>query len=178
MKKYWKLILIIIVVISTLIISFLKEPKEIKIKEHYFKKVDIKHENVIVNNTDKQYLDTILATGFKILNIKNTFVIIERLNLNRKFEYGYDLNGYVRNKGKRYFVFIKDTTREVSIKILAHELIHYKQYYDKRLSLIGDTIIWENKKYSKNLGYAIRPWEPEAFDKGHVLEEEIKKELY
>ena len=178
MKKYWKLVLIIILIISTLILNFLKEPKEIKIKEHFFRKVDIKSENIIVNNTDRQYLDTIVAIGFKKLNIKNTYVIIKKLDSNRKFEYGYDLNGYVRNKSKLYFIFIKDATREVSIGILAHELIHYKQYYDKRLSLIGNTIIWENKKYPNNLAYAIRPWEPEAFDKEDILEQEIKKELY
>lgn len=178
MKKYWKLVLIIILIISTLILFFLKEPKEVKVKEHYFRKVDIKRENIIVNNTDRQYLDTIVAIGFKKLNIKNTYVIIKKLNLNRKFEDGYDLNGYVRNKGKRYFIFIKDTTREVSIKIIAHELIHYKQYYDGRLSLIGNTIIWKNKKYPNNLSYAIRPWEPEAYNEGGKLEQEIKKELY
>src|SRR3954470_6471549 len=98
MKKYWKLVLIIILIVSTLILYFLKEPKEIKVKEHFFRKVDIKSENSIVNNTDRKYLDTIVATGFKILNIKNTHVIIKNLNSNRKFENGYDLNGYVRNK--------------------------------------------------------------------------------
>ncbi|HEY6141900.1 MAG TPA: hypothetical protein VIV55_00545 [Flavobacterium sp.] len=178
MKKYRILVLIIILIISTLILNFLKEPKEIKIKEHFFRKVEIKRENTIVNNTDKQYLDTIVATGLKKLNIKNTYVVIKKLNPNRKFEYGYDLNGYVRNKGKQYFVFIKDTTREESIRIIAHELIHYKQYYDKRLSLIGNTIIWENKKYPNNLAYALRPWEPEAYNNGAILEQEIKKELY
>lgn len=178
MKKYRKLVLIIILIISALLIFFLKEPKEIKTKEHYFRKVDIKRENSIVNNTDKQYLDTIVAIGLQKLNIKNTYVIINKLNLNRNFEDGYDLNGYVRNKGKQYFIFVKDTTREMSIKIIAHELIHYKQYYDKRLSLIGNTIMWENKKYPNNLPYAVRPWEPEAYNKGDALEQEIKKELY
>lgn len=177
MKKYWKLALIIMLILSTLILIFLKEPKEVKIKEHYFRKVDIKSENIIVNNTDRHYLDTIVAIGLKKLNIKNTHVIIKN-NPDRKFEQGYDLNGYVRNKGKLYFIFITDTTREVSIAILAHELIHYKQYYDKRLSLIGNTIIWEKKKYPNNLAYALRLWEPEAYDKGSVLEQEIKKELY
>lgn len=177
MKKYWKLVLIIMLIVSALILFFLKEPKEIKINEHFFKKVDIKTENTIVNNTDRKYLDTIVAIGLKKLNIKNTHVIIKN-NPNRKFEQGYDLNGYVRNKGRQYYIFIIDTTREVSIGILAHELIHYKQYYDKRLSLIGNTIIWEKKKYPNNLAYALRPWEPEAYNKGSVLEQEIKKELY
>lgn len=178
MKKYKILVFIIMLIISILVLIFLKEPKEIKIKEHFFRKVDLKSENNIENNTDRKYLDTIVAIGFEKLNIKNTYVKIENLNSNRKFEYGYDLNGYVRNKGKLYFIYVKDTTREVSLKIIAHELIHYKQYYDKRLSLIGDTIIWEKKKYPSNLGYATRPWEPEAFNKGDVLEKEIRKELY
>ena len=47
------------------------------------------------------------------------------------------------------------------LRILAHELVHVRQFARKQLKLDGFT--WMHKRYSDEVEYLNQPWEKEAF---------------
>lgn len=172
MKKYWKQIVFALVLIAVLTYIVLDS------KEHTFKRVDLKTSNLVLNMTDRKYLDTILVTGLNISKIDSTAIIIRDLPEGQTIG-DLELRGSIFNTGKCYLIFIKKASREESIKILSHELIHYRQYYDKRLFINDKQVIWEGKDYSKTLiEYDKRPWEIEAFLHADELEKKLKLKLY
>lgn len=175
-KKYWKISLIVILlcVLGWLVYPNFKEDK-------YFKKIDLKTTNFVYNTTDRKYLDTIVVVGLRIQGIENTKVIIrdlksEVVSINGSM---YELNAFLLNEGSQYAIYIKDTNREESLKILSHELIHYDQCYYKRVIIKGDNVSWNGIDYTNFKGsYEDRPWEIEAYNNSEYLERLIKKVLY
>ena len=64
-----------------------------------------------------------------------------------------------------YFVMIRECADGVAVaNTLCHELIHVKQFLEKRLKRKSRCIWFEDKKYDWDLAYKERPWEIEAFD--------------
>lgn len=170
MKKYWKPIVAIALILIFLLLL-------ITPKDEPFSKVDITSTNIVYNTTDRKYLDTIVIVGLKKLNIENTRVVIRNVE-NTGVIPGYNLKAYILNKNNDYLIYIKEASRAESIEILAHELIHYKQYHDRRLFDLNTSIQWEGKSYSPSFEYEQRPWEIEAFAKSNELEKSLNNELY
>lgn len=170
MKKYWKPIVAVALILIFLLLL-------IKPKDEPFSKVDITSTNIVYNTSDRKYLDTIVIIGLKKLNVENTRVVIKNLD-NTGVIPGYNLKAYILNKNNDYMIFIKDASRAESIEILAHELIHYKQYNDRRLYDLNTSIQWEGKSYNPSVEYEQRPWEIEAFAKSNELEKSLNNELY
>ena len=70
-------------------------------------------------------------------------------------------------------------SREESITIISHELIHLKQYFTKELVYSNGVIYWDKKEFVLNdIGYGDRPWETDAFKKEIQLSNKIKSVLY
>lgn len=179
MNKYLKQLLIILL-IGLAIFLFLNR----KTKSDYFKKVDLNKENRIVNNTDKPYLDTIVSVGLDRLGINNVDVLIYPLSETARKNFqrtsGGDLDAHIRENNGVFYVFMNsELGRSEMITVLSHELIHLKQYHEKRVIYKDDTIIWMGIKYKLNqIAYDDRPWENEAFIRQNDLIEKIEKVLY
>ena len=62
------------------------------------------------------------------------------------------------------------------IRIIAHELVHIKQYANNELvtksAKVKYPFIWKSKKYDNSLDYWDRPWEIEAhgYEKGLIIQ--------
>ena len=73
-------------------------------------------------------------------------------------------------------------------EIVAHELVHVKQFLNDTIKADDKTIFWKNEDYSDDARYAQRmlrlgfpnfyrelPWEKEAFENMNVLAKEIQE---
>ena len=70
-------------------------------------------------------------------------------------------------------------SRKQSINVLSHELIHLKQYYNKELMIIKDSIYWKNELINIfSISYKNRPWEIEAYADQKNIERDMLKILY
>lgn len=148
-------------------------------KEKPFKKIIFDKENLIQNVTTMRYLDTVVYTGLKILNIKHVNVII--LPIKNKPDLGSDIEAkaYIVYYMDRYYVFIDEMGKEESIDVLSHELIHLQQYHNKTLIINSQIAIWKNKPYIvKDVLYNDRPWEIDAFQKQNELRNKINNTIY
>lgn len=177
MKKYWVAIAVVImaIVMGVVIYSAMNQ------KEKTFNKVNLKSSNFLINITGRTYLDTIVLTGLKFYGIDSTQIVVRDLPAiyNQNQENGTELKAFILNQGSQYLIYIKNANRNESISILAHELIHFKQYHDKRLSVYEDTyFIWNGKNYSNKTEYNSRPWEIEAFGMADGMEVVLKQQLY
>lgn len=179
MNKYLKSLLIILV-IGIAIFLFLNR----KTKPDYFKKVDLNEANQILNNTDKPYLDTIVSVGLDQLGIDSVDVLIYPLSETARKNFqrtsGGDLDAHIRENNGIFYVFLNsELSRSEMITVLSHELIHLKQYHEKRVIYKDDTIIWMGIKYKlSQIAYDDRPWENEAFIKQNDLADKIEMVLY
>jgi len=151
-----------------------------------FKNIKFKQENIISNQTNKPYLDTILHVGLKHLNIKGVTIIVKDLNVEIKKNIteqdGLITQAFILGDGNQFIIYIDDFNRIKSIVVLSHELIHLEQYYDDRLIDYDGEMVWDNMVYTneeiKDMYYFNRPWEKEAFDNQDELNKKIKKDLY
>jgi len=174
MKK--TLIIISIVLLSILSIYLLY--LAITAKEKYFNKVTIDTENTIVNGTKEKYLDTIVYAGLKSLNLKNLNVVI--LPMSNNTEAGIEFDAYVVEFSGSYYIYIRDYSRQKSIDVLSHELIHVSQYRNKNLIIKNDMLVlWNDSIYDGHIiAYENRPWEIDAFDRQSFLATKIRTILY
>ncbi len=60
-------------------------------------------------------------------------------------------------------------------KVLAHECVHLAQYTSGRLSVQGNTVMFDGKEYKYDLYDSFSPWEDEAFKMQTKLLKLIKK---
>ena len=150
-------------------------------EEKTFVEYKIGDKNIVVNRTNKSYLDTIVHVGLDYLKIEGQTVIVRPQNGQRDLGDDFSSEAFIINQGNQSLVMIKERlNRSNAIEILAHELIHLQQYKDKRLVVLdggrvewnGDTLVVEQIPYDE------RPWEVEAFLYGKMLEQDIKKILY
>lgn len=174
MKNYQKIMFIgvIAVLIGTLIYFILNQ------KEPTFREVDIKYNrNIVFNQTDKSYYDTILYLGLQELGIEGAVVSIRELSEGAKEnfrEQGGDLTAHLRELNGDYYLFISDIDKSDAIKVISHELIHLKQYHTKELSYQNNVVIWKGKPYNlSEITYDDRPWESDAFTRQTELSNKI-----
>jgi hypothetical protein len=153
-------------------------------KERTFKIVQIDKHNFIQNKTDKPYLDSIVHVGMNELGINGTYIIIRSLTKETKKQFSTDieLKAYIKGLGKQYVIWVDDMGRDETIRVLSHELIHLRQYYNRKLVVSDGLIKWNDQIIPVNelstIDYNARPWEIEAFQEQKYLDIDIRKVLY
>jgi len=153
-------------------------------QEQTFKQLDIKTTNMVVNKTEDNYLDSVVHVGLNELGMDSIAVTIRPITdeVKQRFESEGNLKAHILGRGRQYIIFLDDMSRDESIKILSHELIHLRQYFTEKLILHKSGVIWNGKVISEyevsELKYDDRPWEIEAFGEQRKLEKKIRNILY
>lgn len=150
-------------------------------KDVYFKRVTLSENNIVVNYTKYPYMDTIVYVGLDSLGMCDMNVQVKRLSEEAiaNFSSDLDLRGTIYGDGHQYVMYIGEGSRAEHVNIVAHELIHLRQYYSKQLVYDGWYVYWNRAKYDiKELAYGIRPWEADAFEQEVYLERKIRSVLY
>lgn len=167
----WMVILLILVVLAILQ----------SMQDRPFKKVILSENNRITNYTRYPYLDTIAYVGLDSIGMCDITLEIKKLSEEAKINLpdGYNLRGLIYGTGSQYTMWVADAERKEHVTIIAHELIHLRQYYSKQLIYDGFYVYWNRAKYDlKEIDYGMRPWEADAFEQEVILERKILKALY
>ena len=196
-KKYWKWIVSIILIILLslfLIHESFKEKFMQRIefllevgtyKEEEFIEIDIETTNITLNYTDRLYLDTIEKVGLKQMGLDDN--IVESIRpisdeVQQRFDSEMILQAHIMGKGNQYALFVDDMSRYEAIKVISHELVHLKQYRSEKLILKKNSVIWDGREYSEweinDMDYMRRPWEREAYDEQRWLSSTLNELLY
>jgi predicted metallopeptidase len=153
-------------------------------QEQTFKQLDIKTTNMVVNRTEDNYLDSVVYVGLNELGMDSIAVTIRPITdeVKQRFDSEGNLKAHILGRGRQYIIFLDDMSRDESIKILSHELIHLRQYFTEKLILHKNGVIWNGRVISEygvsELKYDDRPWEIEAFGEQRKLENKIRNILY
>ena len=144
-------------------------------REKTFNVVELGKANAVLNRTDKTYLDTVVSIGLTELNITGVTVLIDPLEKNLTTG-DYDIQAHIIGTQKQFIIFTKDLSREKSIEVMSHELIHLLQYHSGKLLKTDGGVVWDGY-YIQSIGeipYMSRPWELEAFVLGENLKRTIR----
>lgn len=177
MKKNRWIIIILVLIIFVFVLYLILKKEE----EKYFNKIEIENVNIF-NTTNVNYLDTIVYSGLKELNIKDVVIVIKELSENDKKLLGedIDLKAHIKGENNTYIIFIDNKLNRYDyIRIMSHELIHLKQYYHKELVLINNEPFWYNVKiFIEDYSYENLPWEKDAFNNQNELKNKMVDILY
>ena len=177
MKRKNIVIGILVLLLIGLIVYFISSKKQ----QISFKSVTLSNNNIITNRTSKSYLDTLVSTGLDVLGLKGEFVMIKTLDPSLKGSLGTDseLRACIIGQNNQYVIYVDDLSREESMTVLSHELIHLEQYSSERLIRMEDHFIMFNGDMFNvdNIPYKERPWGIEAFKKEKDLRTKIEKIL-
>ena len=138
---------------------------------------------IIKNDTQVEYLDEIVRAGLQELDIDKVRIrIVPMDNVTRykvESRTNQKLDAFITGRGHRYTIYIGSFSRNKYIEVLAHELIHLKQYYSKELQIIENKVIYKDKLYynANHINYDYRPWENDAYADGKKLNFSIKNRL-
>lgn len=136
----------------------------------------------IYNRSSMTPIDTMLHIGLDILDIRDIIIVIRDLDGSKKIDNDITLRAYIKNSGNQYILYIANMGDREAIKVISHELVHIKQYYDGSLEDIGDKVIWRGDTIIKSelggINYFERGWEVEAFSKQDSIDRLITKQLY
>lgn len=176
-----KKLITIVILICIILVGFIIY-KSLTTEEKYFKHFSLGNENTIINTIkNKPYLDTIAHIYLSYLGIDSTFLVIKELDeefVPKNME-GIDIRAKIQNKGNQYIIWVSNMSKEEYIKVLAHEFVHYQQYYTKRLIINSDGVVWEyNPFYSFDIPYKKYPWEIEAFSLQNMYYKDVLRILY
>jgi hypothetical protein len=174
-KKLFWIWLLAIIAIVILILFFQKTTNK------PFNKVEYSKNNYVVNYTGYPYMDTIVYVGLDSLGMCDVLVEVKKLSKEAKanFPSNIDLKGLVYGSGRQYTMWVDESDRSGHIRIVAHELIHLRQYYSKQIVYDGFYVYWNRAKYDlKEIEYFSRPWEADAFQHEVKLDKQIRSVLY
>jgi hypothetical protein len=172
MNKYLKIaigVLMVLVVIILLIVYSGDRP---------FNKVIVPTDNMILNRTELQYLDTIIAIGLDELEIKGVNVYLRPISIVNTDNTTVLKAHIIAGDNNQYLIEIDKSDRGDILNSVSHELIHLKQLRDGRLKVTADYILWNNDTITNPPSYFDREWEIEAKDLGDKLRIKIKNRLY
>jgi len=149
----------------------------------HFNKVELSHQNHIINRTDLPYLDTIVSVGLDELDVVGITVMITPVTFDvSRFEREYKLSAFTLEgyANSQYLIQIRSSDKQSIIETISHELIHIKQLNLDILKTEDTYVIWYNDTiYSDDMvEYLLRPWETNAFEDGEILENKITNKLY
>lgn len=136
--------------------------------------------NTIYNIENNKELTKYLAVALNAYKIKGITIVIRYLTpeeINYLSSPTLFTSAVTQYKEGVYCISLIPTTEENSIRIIAHEIVHVKQLYDKRIIYNDTTFIWKGKKLNSIPPYKERPWEIEAMTKEDSLANIINKEI-
>lgn len=173
-----KIKIIGIVLLLILAGYFIFKPSKI----NYFNKIDIPPTSVVNNSLNERYIDTIIHAGLNILDIDTVFIQVRKLKKDIDVFENTDLLAQIIANDNQFIIFIDDNlSRYYNIEIIAHELIHLRDYYYKDLILFDSYgVIYKDDEYqnANEIDYYDRPWEIQAIKDGRILSKQIKEKLY
>jgi predicted metallopeptidase len=180
MKKQVRIAIIVLLVLLSIFGLYKLVTYQSKIM--YFKPITFENINYINNKTDMKYADTIIRAGLDILKIQNIQILVTPLTEQSKNQFAKDgikLDAHIRATSGGYIIWVSNLSRSEMIKVLSHELIHLKQYSDKKLSVVDSNVIWNGEFIDLSVvKYEDRPFEIEAFQKQTDLLNKIEKIVY
>lgn len=172
--KHW--VIILVLVLLGLIIYLANRP------ERQFENYEFSGNNLVFNLHEKTYLDTIVHVGLDKMELQGALVIIRPQTKPKEIDGKYETEAYIVTNGQQYVIWIKpNLDRAKAINVLAHELIHLKQYATGQLWVVGGkTIMWQGEIIPDitQIEYSERPWEIQAFQQGAYLSKDIKAVLW
>ena len=174
-NKNTVLIVLAIIIVGILILLLTK-------KETTFRTYTSLNNNYIQNFVQsKTYLDTIVMVGLDRLGIGGYSVQIRPQQGTVKIDDEYSTEAFILGNEYQSVIYTKESLgRGTAIKILAHELIHLHQYRSGKIKRVGTKgVEWDGELIEDitTIPYNEREWEKEAFDRGRVLEKEIRNIL-
>lgn len=183
MSRLVKIILTLLcigIIIGYMVFSTIESERE-------FNKIDLdkyKSKNVVVNLTNKAYLDTVAYMSLNSLGIRNKYITITNItpSIEKKLERNIKFNAFtVRNDSTYYTIYIDSNKPKTSnIETISHESIHIKQYDSGRLKkLNGNVYVFDGDTIDAfKVSYLSRPWEREAFRNQYKIEDSIESILW
>lgn len=177
-KSNLYIVLGILILLIVLLVVYLANKQE---KPFNQVQLDLQ-KNSIINLTSYDYYDTIVHVGLKEMGFEGIDLQISALSDNaiQNFQAnGGDLYAHLRESNGKFYLFIRPSSKEQSITIISHELIHLEQYLTKRLVYNNGLVTWDGKVYGVDeVSYNLRPWEDEAFQRETELSNKISQILY
>jgi len=153
------------------------------VKEEYFNRIELPQSEIkIRNNTDMSYIDTILRVGLQRLDLNPIGINVRYLKsatlMDKDKE--FDVKAFVYGSKGMYVLYVTHMDRREMVKVLAHELIHIRQYETGKLSVRDGRVRWLRKFYTiDNIPpYTQRPWEMEAFSMQNKFSKELTATLF
>lgn len=177
-NKYLKIILICLGVLALAYVIYLgSKQKDVK-----FNAVELSEDHQIINQTSRNYLDTIISVGLSEMGISGFKVYV--MNLGEEFKNNpakgtgdMNLKATVFNYGSDFIMYVDESVdKGLAIEVITHELIHLGQFWSGDLKVINKsgTVIWKGQIIEAlSVDYESRPWEIEAFDKGRKLSSDV-----
>ena len=126
---------------------------------------------------EKTEMNTIARQGLLELGIENVFITVQELPKRAVLRGGVRLDATLYGEKGYYTLYIKyGLSKDRTIELIAHELIHVLQYENGMVEKDGN-VTFEGRTYrnfKNDLPYYQRPWESEAFKEGKRLSLKLK----
>lgn len=177
MNKKLKIALIVLGLLVLGVIIY----KVISYKEKPFKEVQINRTSLILNNSSIPYIDTILYIGLDSMGIQNIVVAVYDLTdeMKKSFSSSIELKANLYLDDGFYYLWLDKMNRKEAVEVISHELIHFRQYYDKNLWFENGHLLWKGDSTNlESIYYYDRPWEIEAFNKEDSIYKILINQLY
>jgi len=168
--------LLILAALTVTIVSLTNDDRE-----EYFNHIELPTNNSIINSLDRlHYYDTILAVGLDAAGLNNITIVINDITDAAKNQFTGELKAHIRKFNGIYYLFAGALSRSEAIEVMAHEIVHIKQYESGELAYENEKLEWQGEDYTFALEgeYERRPWEVEAFSKQSIIESSILSILY
>lgn len=177
MKKILKYAFLVLIILLGILLITMK----VNSTEKPFNQIELSQNNQIVNNTAISFLDTIASVGLDAAGINGVHLEIYPLTDEAKDNFsGGELNAHIRYHNGIYYMFISEMSRQKSITVVSHEIVHINQYQTGMLDYLGaGNIIWKGELISlESLEYENRPWETDAYLKETEISTKVSGILY
>ena len=172
--KKLAILLSIIGIVTVTILSLTNDDRE-----EYFSQIELPTTNTVVNTLDRlHYYDTILAVGMDGAGLSGVTVVINDMTDAAKNQFNGELKAHIRLFNGVYYLFVGALDRGEAIQVMAHEIVHIKQYQSGELLYENGDVIWQGEIYTLEEEYERRPWERDAFEKQNSIESIILNILY
>lgn len=133
----------------------------------------------ISSNFDVAGFIDFAAEYFEITAEVNLAIYYDDKLLDRFSRDGYEYQAllYQTALAGHYNLVVRSDIGAGLMDVLAHEMVHLRQYTTGRLwlNLSTGAAMWEGKIYSSTVPYEERPWEKDAFDRQRRLLKAWKK---
>lgn len=175
MKNIIVKILFGLLVIGLLVLLILKSTAE----ERPFNQIELSGYNTIQNGTFPTYYDTVLSVAMDQMGLSGYVVTFGELSDGAKSQFDGDLKAHVRYFNSNFYLFTQNMTRDNTIEVLCHEVIHMQQYTSGDLVYDDGNVTWKGETLELNSKeYEMRPWENDAFNRQSELIKSVERVLY